>query len=71
MDKKSTKLDKVEVIDTKKRIGNIRYIDPLGRICLPKDLRKLLNIDEETPLTVEYDSVLKEIRVIPIELIHK
>jgi len=66
MDKKSNKLDKVETT-AKERIGNVRYIDPLGRVCIPKDLRKLLNIDEDTPLTVEYDSFLEEIRVIPLE----
>lgn len=67
MNKKTKKLDVVEVINSKKRVGNIRYIDPLGRICLPKDLRKLLNINEETPLTVEYDGDSKELRVIPLD----
>jgi AbrB family looped-hinge helix DNA binding protein len=50
----------------KERVGNIRKIDKLGRVSIPAELRRLLNIDEETPLTVEYDSVLKEIRVIPL-----
>ena len=68
MDKKAKKLDRVKIADTKERIENVRYIDPLGRVCIPKDLRKLLNIDEETPLTVEYDSFSKEIRVIPLEI---
>lgn len=50
----------------KERVGNIRKTDKLGRVSIPVELRRLLNIDEETSLTVEYDSVLKEIRVIPL-----
>lgn len=42
----------------KKRVGNIRKIDELGR---------LLHINRETLLTVEYDSILKEIRIIPLK----
>ncbi|MHB9901427.1 AbrB family transcriptional regulator [Clostridium botulinum] len=36
-----------------KNIGIVRKIDPLGRIVLPKELRKALNIkDNETPLEI-------------------
>ncbi|KIN81887.1 AbrB/MazE/SpoVT family DNA-binding domain-containing protein [Clostridium botulinum] len=36
-----------------KNIGIVRKIDSLGRIVLPKELRKALNIkDNETPLEI-------------------
>ncbi|NFB55937.1 AbrB/MazE/SpoVT family DNA-binding domain-containing protein [Clostridium botulinum] len=36
-----------------KNIGIVRKIDPLGRIVLPKELRKALNIkDNETSLEI-------------------
>ncbi|APQ97803.1 AbrB/MazE/SpoVT family DNA-binding domain-containing protein [Clostridium botulinum] len=36
-----------------KNTGIVRKIDPLGRIVLPKELRKALNIkDNETPLEI-------------------
>ncbi|NFC28773.1 AbrB/MazE/SpoVT family DNA-binding domain-containing protein [Clostridium botulinum] len=36
-----------------KNIGIVRKIDPLGRIVLPKELRKTLNIkDNETSLEI-------------------
>ena len=48
----------------KERVGNIRKIDKLGRVSIPVELRRLLHINRETLLTVEYDSILKEIRII-------
>lgn len=46
---------------------NIRKIDKLGRVSIPAELRRLLHINRETLLTVEYDSILKEIRIIPLK----
>ena len=46
----------------KERVGNIRKIDKLGRVSIPAELRRLLHINRETLLTVEYDSILKEIK---------
>lgn len=51
----------------KERVENIRKIDKLGRVSIPAELRRLLNINRETLLTVEYDSILKEIRIIPLK----
>lgn len=43
-----------------KSTGMIRSIDTLGRIVLPKDLRKTLRIDTETPLEIftESDTII-------------
>ncbi len=35
-----------------KATGIVRRIDPLGRIVLPKELRKVLNIEEGTPMEI-------------------
>lgn len=35
-----------------KATGIVRRVDPLGRVCLPKELRTVLNIEEETPLEI-------------------
>ena len=48
------------------RVSNIRTIDRLGRLCIPKDIRAMLGVTEETLFTVEYDIDTKEIRVIPL-----
>lgn len=50
----------------RKRISNIRQIDRLGRICIPKDIRTMLGVTEETLFTVTYDVEEKEIRVVPL-----
>ena len=50
----------------RKRISNIRQLDRLGRICIPKDIRTMLGATEETLFTVTYDVEEKEIRVIPL-----
>lgn len=49
-----------------RRISNIRQLDRLGRICIPKDIRNMLGATEETLFTVTYDVEEKEIRVIPL-----
>ena len=51
---------------SRRRIANIRNIDKLGRITIPKDIRNMLGVTEETLFTVEYDVDVKEIRVIPL-----
>lgn len=48
------------------RISNIRMIDRLGRICIQKDIRTMLNVKEDTKFTVEYDIDTHEIRIIPL-----
>lgn len=50
----------------RKRLSNIRQIDRLGRICIPKDIRTMLGVTEDTIFTVEYDTDSGEIRVIPL-----
>lgn len=35
-----------------KSIGVVRKLDPLGRICLPRELRKCLTIEESDPLEI-------------------
>jgi AbrB family looped-hinge helix DNA binding protein len=51
---------------SRRRISNIRQVDRLGRICIPKDIRTMLGVTEETLFTVTYDVEEKEIRVIPL-----
>ena len=38
-----------------KSTGIVRKIDPLGRIVLPKELRKTLNINEKDSLEIFVD----------------
>lgn len=38
-----------------KSTGIVRKVDDLGRIVLPKELRKILNIDERDPLEIFVD----------------
>lgn len=38
-----------------KSTGIVRKIDPLGRIVLPKELRKVFDIQEGTPIEVYTD----------------
>ncbi|MBU3131564.1 AbrB/MazE/SpoVT family DNA-binding domain-containing protein [Clostridium gasigenes] len=35
--------------------GIVRKIDDLGRLCIPKELRKVLNIDIQDPLEIYMD----------------
>lgn len=51
---------------SRRRISNIRQVDRLGRICIPKDIRTMLGVTKETLFTVEYDIDSGEIRVIPL-----
>lgn len=53
-------------MNRRNRVSNIRTIDKLGRLCIPKDIRTMLGVTEETLFTVEYDLEEKEIRVIPL-----
>lgn len=39
-----------------KSTGIVRKVDDLGRIVLPKELRKILNINEKDPLEIFVDS---------------
>lgn len=39
-----------------KSTGIVRKVDDLGRIVLPKELRKLLHIDERDPLEIFVDN---------------
>lgn len=38
-----------------KSTGIVRKVDDLGRIVLPKELRKLLDVDERDPLEIFVD----------------
>lgn len=64
---KTYRVIKRQGVTMKERVGNIRKIDKLGRVSIPAELRRLLHINRETLLTVEYDSILKEIRIIPLK----
>ena len=35
-----------------KATGIVRNLDPLGRIVLPKELRRTLNLEDGTPLEI-------------------
>ena len=39
-----------------KATGFLRYIDDLGRVVIPKEIRRILNIREGDPLEVYVDS---------------
>lgn len=53
-------------MNKRNRVSNIRMIDRLGRICIPKDIRTMLNVKEDTKFTVEYDIDAQEIRIVPL-----
>ena len=40
------------------KVGIIKEIDSLGRICIPKDMRKLFSMDKEVELVVTPDGIL-------------
>ena len=39
-------------------IGIVKEIDKLGRICIPKEMRKLFGIENEVELKVTKDGIL-------------
>ncbi len=40
------------------KIGVVREIDSLGRLCIPKEMRKLFYLEKEVSLIVTRDGVL-------------
>ena len=40
------------------RIGVVKEIDSLGRICIPKEMRKLYKIENEVQLIVTEEGIL-------------
>ena len=40
------------------KIGITKEIDTLGRLCIPKEIRKLLGLDKEVQLIVTTDGLL-------------
>ena len=40
------------------KIGVRKEIDKLGRICIPKDMRRLFNLENEIELQVTKDGIL-------------
>ena len=40
------------------KIGVTKEIDRLGRICIPKEMRKLFKLEEEMALIVTPDGIL-------------
>ena len=40
------------------KIGIIKEIDTLGRICIPKEIRKLLNLNKDVELIVTPNGLL-------------
>ena len=40
------------------RIGIKKEIDKLGRICIPKEMRKLLNLENEVELQITKEGIL-------------
>lgn len=53
-------------MNRRNRVSNIRQLDKLGRICIPKDVRRIAGVTEDTKFSVEYDTDSGEIRVIPL-----
>ena len=42
----------------KKEIGINKEIDSLGRLVIPKEMRKLFNLDEEVELVIKEEGIL-------------
>ena len=40
------------------KIGIKKEIDRLGRICIPKEIRKLFNLENEVELTITKEGIL-------------
>ena len=40
------------------KIGVKKEIDKLGRVCIPKDMRRLFNIDGEVELQITKEGIL-------------
>ncbi len=47
------------------RLTEILSLDARGRIVIPKNIRKLLDLDDHSQLMLEADSERKEMRLIP------
>jgi AbrB family looped-hinge helix DNA binding protein len=47
------------------RLTEILSLDARGRIVIPKNIRKLLDLDEHSQLMLEADSERKEMRLLP------
>jgi len=53
------------------RLTEILTLDSRGRIVLPKNVRKLLDLDEHSHLMLEADSEQKEMRLVPFYDVEK
>ena len=40
------------------RIGIVRGVDKLGRVCIPKEMRELFGLQEEVEITLTEEGVL-------------
>lgn len=40
------------------KIGVKKEIDKLGRVCIPKDMRRLFNIDREVEIQITKEGIL-------------
>ena len=41
-----------------KRIGVKKEVDKMGRICIPKEMRKLFNLENEVELQITEEGIL-------------
>ncbi|OLS12487.1 MAG: hypothetical protein RBG13Loki_3908 [Promethearchaeota archaeon CR_4] len=53
------------------RLTEILSLDTRGRIVIPKNIRKLLNIEDHSQLMLEADSEQKEMKLIPFYDVEK
>jgi len=51
-----------------KATGIVRKIDDLGRIVLPKELRKTMNIDKKDPMEIYVDEDSVILKKLPTSL---
>lgn len=52
------------------KVGVIKEIDSLGRICIPKDIRKLYGLESEVAIITTEDGILiknPEFKLVKIE----
>ena len=54
-DRTKTKKERISAVD---QVGITKEIDNLGRICIPKEMRKLFKIESAVALVVTKDGIL-------------
>ena len=51
-------MPKGDFMSNKSSVGIVKEIDRLGRICIPKEIRELFNLENQVELVITADGVL-------------